>query len=437
MRRDPGRIVRSEGPSIGDGSPIDWYHFSGWPKPTEPDMRTSTLLLSLLLVFAVPAIADEATRIHGGDRAVGLLDAPGEEAGFAFHAVTDTEVKITVKATSGDLEPELLLIDPDDFRVDMGGSYRHTQGSSKAKLKGFAMPSSGCYTIVVRGIAGTTGAYKLKIKAEHEVKYRSEGRVEFFGDSDLMRFSALEGSMLTFKVKGRSGFQPFVQNVLQPDTNEVFVPGVEFAGTKVKGSEYRCPETGDYRLRVETSLGFSGEWKGKIKLVPTENAKRELTVDGEDEGTYTDDMKEPGSPPLLPVRDIVTTVEFRLTLSILDPKEDLTWIGGQSMSLMVTLQNLSPDPQGLTVGFYENPWNNIIVRNVQTSQIVWRLNAVTLPFANQESFPWADVRTWSKTWPTSNQAGSPLPAGEYDIVATFGTFDSRMPQEARIRIQIE
>jgi len=159
-----------------------------------------------------------------------------------------------------------------------------------------------------------------------------------------------------------------------------------------------------------------------------------LTVDGETEGTFTSDKKETGTIPQLPGRDTVSTAEFRLILSILDPKTNLIWSSGQTMALMVTVQNLSTSD--IEIAFRAEPWNNIIVRNVGTSAIVWRLHPVTLPVAPKVTFPWADGFSWATTWDLRDQGGSLLPPGEYDIVATFATEDPRMPQEARIRIRI-
>jgi hypothetical protein len=390
------------------------------------------LLVSLLL--AGPALAAPTQLVHG-DRAEGMVASAGDEVGFVLDGLAGTEIKIKVKAT-GDktLEPEILMSDPEDYVVDFGSRYKHKEGSSKAKLKKFELPTTGRHTIVVRGLAGTTGTFQLKLKAKHPRKFRDTGLLEFDFDSDLTRFSAFAGSQLVFKVKGRNGMLPRVRSLLQPDIAEVNVPGVTTDGTKVRGSTYLCPEIGDYRLRIETVSPLGGEWKSKIKMKHPETTSRTHVVSGEPEGTYTDDMRDPGSVPGLPLISIVQTTGFRLMLSVLDPKPSLAWTSGESMSLMMTLQNQSTGD--ITVRFNRQPWHNIVVRSVQTSQIVWQLNPNASFLSSFVTFPWADSRSWSTSWDTRTQGGGALPPGQYDIVATFQTDDTRVPQQAFHRIEI-
>jgi hypothetical protein len=267
------------------------------------------------------------------------------------------------------------------------------------------------------------------------VKFKDSGNLELGFESDLPRFSAFAGSRLRFKFKGKGGLWPAIRSLLRPDTAEVNVPGVNHDGAKSTGSDYFCPSTGDYRLRVESMNGAPGRWKGKIVLESQMAASRDLRVDGEEEGTFTDDKKEPGAIPDLPVRNIVTNADFHLTLSILDPQPGLIWESGQGMSLMVTLRNVASGD--VEIAFRSDPWNDIVVRDVQSTSIVWRLNPVTLPFAPKVNFPWASSRSWSAPWDVRSSSGAPLSPGEYDIVATFATDDPRMPQEARIRIRVE
>jgi hypothetical protein len=400
-------------------------------------MRWMWILGGLFLGWlATAAVAAEPVVVRAGDRVLGDLGESGAEAGFALDALGGSAIRLKVKATDGaGLEPEILVFDPDDVRVELTGRYRHTAGSGKAKLRSFELPSTGRYTIVVRGLAGTTGAYSLAIDATHPARFVDYGQIEYAFESGLARFSALAGSSLVFKVKGKLGLLPLVRSLIQPDTAEVNVTGVISAGAKVTGSTYSCPQTGDYRLRIETGNGAAGTWKSKIKLVVPGAPHQDLQVDGQPAGTFTDGKKEPGTTPQLPVRNIVQTPEFRLTLSILDPRTGLLWPAGQTMALMVTLENLTA--VDIDVTFRSDPWNDIVVRNVSTSALVWRWHPGALPYAPKVTFPWADSRSWSTTWNTRDQGGSLLPPGEYDVVATFATDDPRIPQEARIRIRIQ
>jgi hypothetical protein len=402
-------------------------------------MRSTLLLCGLVAgLLATPALSAELTRLYADDRAEGTLAEADAEVGFHFHALAGSELRLSVKATDHtDLEPEILLYDPDDVRVDLVGYLKHSEGSSKSKLRKFAMPATGRYTIVLRGFSGTTGSYLLKLKAEHTLKFKDQGRIHFGFDTSLPRFSALEGAALTFKVKGRNGFRPVVNTLLQPDTAEVNISGVTAEDQTVLGSTYFCGETGEYRLRIGAAIGVPGDWKCKIKLTDPSPAKTTHSVDGQPAGTFTAGMKEPGSTPSLPLRSIVQSSDFRVTLSILNPTADLTWTSGESISLMVSLQNVNASTPSVTVPFTRDPWNDIVVRRTDSSDIVWRMNPLTLPFAKQVTFPQLDTRSWSTIWTATQQSGGSLSPGDYYIIATFATGHAGLAQEALLTIRIE
>jgi hypothetical protein len=391
--------------------------------------------LLVLLVLTAPAAAGPTVLVDG-DRVEGTLLSAGDEAGFSLDALSGSELKITVKALSGSaLEPEIVLGDPDGVRVSLASRYRHAAGSKKAKLRPTTLESTGRYTIVVRGLEGSTGTFKLKLSVDHPRKFKDTGRLEFDWDSDLTRFPAFALSRLTFKVRGRSGFLPRVRSLLQPSTAEVNVTGVTEDGTTVRGSSYVCPELGEYRMRIETLSPLGGEWKSKIKMIHPETDSKTHVVTGDPEGTYADDIRDVGTVPSLPLSKVVTTAEFRLTFSILNPTADRTWSAGETVSLMATLQNISPSD--ITVRFNRDPWVNIVVRNVQTTQFEWQLHPNASFLSPFETFAWADSRSWSTNWGTSNAAGTPLAPGEYDIVVTFQTDDARIPQSAYHRIKVK
>jgi len=393
------------------------------------------VFLAVLALASAFAMADPPLLVNG-DRIEGTLLEADDEAGFTFDALAGSEVKVSIKATNDSgLEPELLMAGPNMVRVEMGPAYRHKDGSKKTKLKTFELPTTGRHTLVVRGLKSTTGTFKLKFKLEHPRKFKATGLIEFSFATSLTRFSAFEDSQLKFKVKGRSGFIPRVRSLLQPDVNEVTIDGVTYDGATVRGSDYVCPEMGEYRLRIEAASPQGGEWKSKIKMIHPETAPSTRAVTGEDEGTYTDQFEEAGSNPSLPLVKIEQTAEFRHVFSILNPSGNGAYTAGQSVGLMMTLQSLAPSD--VTIRMNRDPWHNIIVRSVGSNTIVWQLVTdanFSTPFV---TFPWADTRSWSTLFYVRDQSGAALPPGEYDIVATIQTEDTRMPSEVRHRIVVQ
>ncbi len=202
------------------------------------------------LVLAATTVAAAPTNLVHGDRIEGTLLQTDDEVGFTFDALAGSEVKISVKATNGSgLEPEFLLADSRMVPVELSPRYKHTAGSKKAKLKTFELLITGQYTLVVRGLQGTTGTFLLKFKIEHPRKFKSTGLIEFSFATSLVRFSAFDDSLLTFKVKGRSGFVPRISTLLQPDVREVVVTGVTYDGTH-------------YELECDSSRGVEIETTG-------------------------------------------------------------------------------------------------------------------------------------------------------------------------------
>ena len=95
------------------------------------------------------------------------------------------------------LEPEFLMADPTMVPVEMGPAYRHKDGSTKAKLKTFELPTTGRHTLVVRGLESTTGTFKLKFKLEHPRKFKATGLIEFSFATSLTRSSSRSSGTCT------------------------------------------------------------------------------------------------------------------------------------------------------------------------------------------------------------------------------------------------
>jgi PrcB C-terminal len=272
-------------------------------------MTTRSLLTGLLLslLISLPALAAEPTPIHDGDRISGELQAPGGEVGFVIDALEGTVLALKAKASGGSsLEPEILLYGPDDVRMQPASRYRHKLGSPKAKLRRMPLPMTGRYTIVVRAAGVSSGAYVLKVLADHPVRFRERGALGAPGAAAYMRFPAFEGTRMRLKISGRDGFLPSVDRLLLPEVKEATLADVVADGAVVTSESFTCSGLGDYRLPIEGRDGTTGAWKGKIKLTHPGSDPRRLVVDGMPAGTFTSELQDeedpddPSDPPQPP-----------------------------------------------------------------------------------------------------------------------------------------
>jgi hypothetical protein len=252
---------------------------------------------TFLIVLAVTATADQPIVIHDGDRITGTLPVAGAEAGFALDGLEGTV--LTLKARDlGDsgVEPEILLFGPDDVRVLPGPRYRHSPGSSKARLRKYPLPMTGRYTIVVRAAGASSGTYKLKVRVDHPDVFRDRGGIPSAGASSLMRFPAFAGTRMRYRVRGTLDLEPSVETLLAPGVVEVDVEAAPDVDGLARGTGH-CEEHGDYRLRIAGREGTTGSWKCKVRLEHPEKEPATRVVHGLPAGTFTTGMSEP--PPII------------------------------------------------------------------------------------------------------------------------------------------
>jgi hypothetical protein len=258
-------------------------------------------LLTILLLLAAPAVGAEVVTVRSGDRVTGDLPGGSTEAGMSIEALEGTILDLRVKGEIG-LEPEILLFDPEDVRVDPSSRYRHPAGSRKARIKGLPLTLTGRYTIVIRAAGESAGAYRLKIRAQHPMKFKERGAINPAGTTLHLRFPAFEGTRARIRVKGRNGLMPAADRMMRPGALETTLTSATLeADPIVHHDDVECPGLGDYWLEIGGRGGSTGEWRAKVKLTHPASAPRDIEAHGEPAGTFTGGMREtPSAPPTSP-----------------------------------------------------------------------------------------------------------------------------------------
>ncbi len=276
-------------------------------------LRRFLLAIAVCTIAATTALGDPET-VGDRDRVLGDLETSGEAA-IMLDALAGTEIGLKVRGARGSsLEPEILIFGPDDVHIVTGFRYRHAAGSSKAKLKKFTLKATGRYTIVVRALNSTKGAFLMKTSVRHPRKVSDRGHLSSIGFV-TPTFPGFEGTEMIFRVKGVQGLTPDVDSVLLPDVREAFVDAVESDDIVASVDPFECPDHADYRLPIESRDGTAGSWRMKIKLVHPPHVASEVVAECGLEGWVTDRMTEAPSPPGPPGSGTPTdsgTVSFRL-----------------------------------------------------------------------------------------------------------------------------
>src|SRR5512143_328914 len=112
-------------------------------------MRRFPLLLLLIISVYMPAVAqDEAavTVLTYGQSADGQINNKTPRAVYAFDGLRGEVLSISLKATSGSLDPVLGL---EDTSGKILFNQDDSKGSKDVTIEAFRVPQSGRYTLVV------------------------------------------------------------------------------------------------------------------------------------------------------------------------------------------------------------------------------------------------------------------------------------------------
>ncbi|MCK6479239.1 MAG: VCBS repeat-containing protein [Planctomycetaceae bacterium] len=201
-------------------------------------------------LFAPAAFSAAGIRVIPNDRRMTAISSSSDTDEFLFDGVEGGRLSVSVKRTSGGLDPVLSLRDANGTSVPLGDDLSLSDGV--ATLSGFRLPATGGYVIVVSGDDGSTGGYQLKLTAS---KIPAEGRSTALPPhttSDVP-FLGISGGAVNFRVRHTSG--PHTQRPLLLDPVGVEVPGsadlIRHDGDSWIGR--RIPlvaRTGTYRLRL-------------------------------------------------------------------------------------------------------------------------------------------------------------------------------------------
>lgn len=227
--------------------------------------------LVLLLILASPLLSAEAPAIDvtlvPGDSFAGAIAAPGDEDAALLHGVAGQLLKFSVTPAKGSaLLPRLDLLDADAL-----DQVATSQPKGKGAALEAVLPATRAYLLVVTGLDGTTGGYKVKSKGtlpKAALNPPSEpggapGSVEVFID-------ALAGSLLSATIQPAKGSAAVIDVVaLGGPAGEVPLDAYlapKGAGVQLKNAP--LADFGEYVLLVSASGDPHGEILVSTKVKP-------------------------------------------------------------------------------------------------------------------------------------------------------------------------
>ena len=113
----------------------------------------------IFILAAVPLLRAQGARLSLGDIVEGSL-AAGETHRYIFSALELTLVSLRVESLDDTLDPVVEVFDSGEALVNSNDDYDYP-ATRDAAIQAFVFPRSATYSVIVRGHAGSSGAYRL------------------------------------------------------------------------------------------------------------------------------------------------------------------------------------------------------------------------------------------------------------------------------------
>jgi len=255
----------------------DWYTLDGGPIVQVEGPDSAGLIKAVVVVrdkarndsdpkkVEFYLLEKEHSWIGAGAKCAGSLSTDREvdavELGLVEGDVLTVKIKGKTRVKGASLALALDLVRPDGKRLLEG---RYPEDSKKVMVKGFVVPETGRYLLIIRSESGgdvRTGTYKLvaKVKQAKENKKRAGS----FTGSEIA-FDATHGSTVKIVLKG-DGIAPDNVTMEGPEGPETIVtkgkPGSVKLTATVDGG------TGTYRIRFAGSVTVSAKVSVKLPKI--------------------------------------------------------------------------------------------------------------------------------------------------------------------------
>jgi hypothetical protein len=195
---------------------------------------------------------------HGGKDLVHYVELLGG---------TKLDMNLVLRTRTG-ASAELLLLDENEQPLDLS-KYRKTTKHS-VTVKGFPVPATGRYFVVVRPEAKFVGTLNLGIVVSEDKKWTGQGTLDSAGSPVTFDFCALPGSKLVVTTKGskNSAAVPTIVSAKDDAGNELLDPQDVTETAKGAVLHLKTPLTGgDYHLTIASRGASAGDVEWTVRLM--------------------------------------------------------------------------------------------------------------------------------------------------------------------------
>ena len=215
-----------------------------------------------------------------------LQEDSTEDVVRCIEAIAGTTLDLKLKGKGdGDLAVDLLLLDAAETPLDLT-AFKSMKGKTLS-VKGFPLPATGRYFVVLRPTPGFEGKVSLDVAVKAPGSPRGDGAVDPVSAPIAVPFAVLEGSKVVVSVKAAKGSLavPTIASLKDAEGNELLVP--EDLKLSAKGATLKVRARlvgGDYVATLAPGAGTAGAVTWKIAVKPPKGyrfALPELPVTGE------------------------------------------------------------------------------------------------------------------------------------------------------------
>jgi hypothetical protein len=349
-----------------------------------------TILLGIAGITAWNARAQDSTLIFE-QAEQGTLE-PGQSNRWTFEAHRDAIIQVTISRLSGNLIPQISLLDQDDKLL---AQIDGTQNAGATLT--FRIPHFGNYTLEIQSLEETSGGYEALLHlVEEGLQSFEQGQISYgelvsqtISDSTpyhFWTFTGRTGQVIDLKMTATSGDLQPVLALISPGGDVIARASGDEENQSANLLAFRLPGDGIYRIyskRAGDNLGEDGETSGSYTLELTlrnggEATASRYTLGEEVMGQITQDS------PLLRY-DIPRSGLFAVYIEFENPRclVDFT-ILNRGITLLSHVTSASPFQQILAIPNVPDPIIEISTANCfPESQTVFSLKPVNIDPATQ------------------------------------------------------
>jgi hypothetical protein len=275
--------------------------------------------------------------LNYGDSVQGTITNELFEQIYTFEGRANDEVTISMSATSGDLDPLLVLLNPDGEKLTENDD---AGGSTNSRIERFRLRGDGVHTIIAtrfeREDGDTTGDYELMLEVGAPDNRRVvmldeqvEGEIDNAQPAIAYRFDGEADQVINIAARNTSGD-------LNPQVILVAPDGHEYARNDDESRRrsdaliegVRLPQTGSYTVVVTRYQQEYGITEGEFELEITEADpadspftvfSRPLEYGSSESGTIGDDFPYHQTFSFVGRRGDIVTIEMHNDSGDLDP----------------------------------------------------------------------------------------------------------------------